>query len=114
MLVPRSILAPAAESESCTPVNALGARPGSLGAVKVSKFPVYADESLRGASGMSTGANEDGYHLRNISIDRDIQVKTWADLRTTACSADSPLIAFLLDRKPTQPEDSCLRTPLHQ
>jgi prolyl-tRNA synthetase len=30
---------------------------------------------------MTTGANEDGFHLRNVSIARDIQVKQWADLR---------------------------------
>ena len=63
----------------------LGAHPGSLGAVaatvKSRKIPVYADEALRGAVGMTTGANEDGFHLRNVSIDRDIQVSRWADLR---------------------------------
>jgi prolyl-tRNA synthetase len=59
----------------------LGAHPGSLGAVGVKKLFVYADETLRGAAGMVTGANEDGYHLRNVSIDRDISVKEWADLR---------------------------------
>ena len=31
---------------------------------------------------MTTGANEDGFHLRNVSIERDIQVSQWADLRT--------------------------------
>jgi prolyl-tRNA synthetase len=31
---------------------------------------------------MTTGANQDGFHLRNVSIDRDIQVTGWADLRT--------------------------------
>jgi prolyl-tRNA synthetase len=60
---------------------ALGAHPGSLGAVNVAKLPVYADERLRSASGMTTGANEDGFHLRNVSIDRDIKVTQWADLR---------------------------------
>ncbi len=62
--------------------EALGAHPGSLGAVNVTKFPIYADTSLRGAEGMTTGANEDGFHLRNVSIDRDIKPAHWADLRT--------------------------------
>jgi prolyl-tRNA synthetase len=31
---------------------------------------------------MTTGANEDGFHLRNVSIERDIQVSQWVDLRT--------------------------------
>jgi prolyl-tRNA synthetase len=62
--------------------DALGAHPGSLAAVGITKFVVYADERLRGANDMTTGANEDGFHFRNISIDRDITVSKWADLRT--------------------------------
>ncbi|MDB6023288.1 MAG: Prolyl-tRNA synthetase [Pedosphaera sp.] len=61
---------------------ALEAHPGSLGAVGVTNFPVYADHRLRGASGMTTGANEDGVHYRNVSVDRDLKVTHWADLRT--------------------------------
>ena len=65
---------------------ALGARPGSLGAVtsamKSTEIPVYADEALRGAAGMTTGANEDGFHLRHVEIERDIKVTQWKDLRT--------------------------------
>jgi prolyl-tRNA synthetase len=62
--------------------DALGAHPGSLGAVGVKKFSVYVDERLRGANDMTTGANEDGFHFKNVSIERDIQVTKWADLRT--------------------------------
>ena len=61
--------------------EALGAHPGSLGAVGVDGIPVYADEVLRGGSGLVTGANDDGHHLRNVNIERDIPVGTWADLR---------------------------------
>jgi prolyl-tRNA synthetase len=61
--------------------TALGAHPGSLGAVGVTRWPVYADERLRGAVEMTTGANDDGFHLRKVSIERDIQVSRWADLR---------------------------------
>ncbi|HWQ90280.1 MAG TPA: proline--tRNA ligase [Clostridia bacterium] len=63
-------------------VAALGAHPGSLGAVGVSHLPIFADERLRDTTGMTTGANEDGFHLRHVAIPRDITVKTWADLRT--------------------------------
>jgi prolyl-tRNA synthetase len=63
-------------------LNALGAHPGSLGAVGINKMPVYADERLREAANMTTGANEDGFHFRNVSIGRDIQPSEWADLRT--------------------------------
>ena len=69
----------------------LGARPGSLGAAtKIVDNPkkpvVYADEALRGAKGMTTGANEDGFHLRHVEIDRDIAVTKWDDFRTVKVS----------------------------
>jgi prolyl-tRNA synthetase len=70
--------------------QALGAHPGSLGAVQVSQYKIYADERLRGASGMTTGANADGFHLRNVSLDRDIRVTRWADLRTAAAGEPCP------------------------
>ena len=67
-------------------VELLGARPGSLGAVsatlKTPAVPVYADEALRGARGMTTGANEDGFHLHHVEVDRDLKVTAWYDLRT--------------------------------
>jgi prolyl-tRNA synthetase len=31
---------------------------------------------------MTTGANEDGFHLHNVSIERDIKPDDWFDLRT--------------------------------
>ena len=59
----------------------LQAHPGSLGGVGVKDLTVLADEVLREAAGMTTGANEDGYHFRNVSVERDLRVSTWADLR---------------------------------
>ncbi|KRV47227.1 proline--tRNA ligase [Wenjunlia vitaminophila] len=60
---------------------ALGASPGSLGAVGVTELPVLADEALRDRVGMTTGANTDGVHLRGVSVARDITVRRWANLR---------------------------------
>jgi prolyl-tRNA synthetase len=84
----------------------LDAKPGSLGAVNFPPRPrhldpeiqqtfleirkskgwdeckIFADERLRGANDMTTGANEDGFHFKNVSIERDIQVTQWFDLRT--------------------------------
>lgn len=59
---------------------ALGALPGSLGAVGAS-LPVIADEALRGRRAMFTGANTDDVHLRGVDVGRDIEVGRWADLR---------------------------------
>jgi prolyl-tRNA synthetase len=61
--------------------DALGALPGSLGAVGVTDHPVIADEALRGRRGMTTGANVDDTHLRGVDVERDIHVGRWADLR---------------------------------
>jgi prolyl-tRNA synthetase len=65
-------------------VPLLGAKPGSLGAVAnvPPAVKVFADERLRGANDMTTGANEDGFHFRNVSMERDIKVTEWFDLRT--------------------------------
>ena len=61
--------------------EALGALPGSLGAVGVTDYPVIADEALRGRRGMFTGANVDDQHLGGVDVERDIAIGSWADLR---------------------------------
>jgi prolyl-tRNA synthetase len=61
---------------------ALGASPGSLGAVGVTGLTIYADESLRSRSGMTTGANEDDVHLEGVDVERDVAVDHWLDLRS--------------------------------
>jgi len=60
---------------------ALGASAGSLGAVGVRDLKVVADLALEGRRDMTTGANEDGFHLRGVSVERDLAVAGWADLR---------------------------------
>ena len=61
--------------------EALGASPGSLGAVGVTTLPVIADLALQGRANMATGANTDDVHLTGVDVDRDITVGQWADLR---------------------------------
>ena len=76
--------------------EALGASAGSLGAVGVTRqshpkiAQVIADEPLRGRRGMTTGANKDDFHLRGVSIDRDINVDKWAHLRTVSAGEGCP------------------------
>jgi prolyl-tRNA synthetase family II len=62
-------------------VAALGASPGSLGAVGVSDLAVIADLALQGRRDMATGANTDDFHLTGVDVGRDIAVTQWADLR---------------------------------
>ncbi|MFJ8047996.1 proline--tRNA ligase [Streptomyces luteogriseus] len=70
--------------------EALGALPGSLGAVGVSDIPVVADLELRGRTHMVTGANKDGAHLRGVDVERDIAVGRWADLRAVRAGEACP------------------------
>lgn len=60
---------------------ALGADPGSLGAVGVEHLPIIADRALAGRYNMVTGANDDDFHFRGVSVERDIEVSRWMDLR---------------------------------
>ncbi len=69
---------------------ALGASPGSLGAVGVATLPVIADLALRGRRNMTTGANIDDVHLTGVDVERDIAVGTWADLRAVAAGEPCP------------------------
>ena len=68
-----------AVAEECA--AALGASPGSLGAVGVTDLPVLADGALAGRSNLTTGANTDDFHYRGVDIGRDITVGEWLDLR---------------------------------
>ena len=77
----------------------LGADAGSLGALGVEGLTVYADPALEGRSGLTTGANENDKHVRNVDVARDIAVDHWVDVRTVtegeACpQCGSPLSVF--------------------
>jgi prolyl-tRNA synthetase family II len=69
---------------------ALGASPGSLGAVGVSGLPVIADLALRGRRDMATGANADDVHFTGVDVERDITVGQWADLREVTAGEPCP------------------------
>ena len=90
------------EAEEIRPANgeeiqaALGAAAGSLGAVGVSHY-VIADEALRGRRNLTTGANENDFHLRGVDMDRDIDVKAWLDLREVEDGEACPMCDKPLD-----------------
>jgi prolyl-tRNA synthetase len=76
---------------------ALGALPGSLGAVGVTGFPIIADEALRGRRDLATGANTDDVHLTGVDVERDIQNITWADLREVSEGEPCPRCGAVLE-----------------
>ncbi|MCL4684350.1 proline--tRNA ligase [Myxococcota bacterium] len=75
---------------------ALGASAGSLGAVGVHRPRVLADLALQGRRAMTTGANEDGFHLRGVDVMRDLDVAAWLDLRAVAAGEACPLCGAAL------------------
>ena len=70
----------------------LSARPGSLGGVGLAEkhLPIFIDARLAGLSGLVTGANEDGFHLRHVSVPRDLAYAVSADLRTVSAGEGCP------------------------
>jgi prolyl-tRNA synthetase len=73
-----------------------GADAGSIGPIGLKGFRIIADERLRGANNLISGANKTDFHVANIDMDRDVNVERFADLRVVEagepCSlCDSPL-----------------------
>lgn len=68
----------------------LGAHAGSLGAVGVTGLRIIADVALQGRTAMTTGANEDDFHLRGVNVGRDIGIEEWVDLREVKAGEGCP------------------------
>lgn len=65
----------------------LGAKPGSLGAIKgtMKDFGalagIYADHAIRLIGNGTTGANKDGFHVSHVNVTRDLAVTRFGDFR---------------------------------
>ncbi len=60
-----------------------GAHAGSIGPIELkSDITIIADNLLKDANGLVSGANKDGYHYKNIDITRDCTISAYADVRT--------------------------------
>jgi prolyl-tRNA synthetase len=71
----------------------LGAKPGSLGGIGLAdkkNLKLFLDLRLVGLSGLVTGANKDGFHLRNVSVPRDLAYAQQVDLRTVNAGEGCP------------------------
>ncbi len=75
---------------------AMGAKPGSLGVVKGTIKErgdldgIYGDHAIRLVGNGVTGANEDGYHFRNVNVARDLDIDRYADLRRVKAGEPCP------------------------
>ncbi|MBS0633507.1 MAG: proline--tRNA ligase [Verrucomicrobia bacterium] len=84
-----------ATPEEIEPV--MGAKPGSLGTVKGTiKNPgalagIFADQAIRLIGNGTTGANKDGFHLRNVNVARDLAVTKFGDFRRVRPGEPCPL-----------------------
>jgi prolyl-tRNA synthetase len=60
-----------------------GASAGSIGPIGLpTPMHIIADERLRDANELVSGANADGYHYRHIDLRRDCRIDLYADVRT--------------------------------
>lgn len=66
-----------------------GAWPGSCGPVGL-QIPIYMDNGVSGLKNYIVGANEDGFHIKNVNHGRDYQVKATADLRMARAGDKCP------------------------
>jgi prolyl-tRNA synthetase len=66
-----------------------GANPGSCGPVGL-KIPIYMDHGVKGLKNYIVGANEDGFHLKNVNHDRDYKPAKIADLRMAKAGDKDP------------------------
>ena len=67
-----------------------GAMPGSCGPVGL-QIPIYMDTGVEGLKNYIVGANEDGFHTKNVNHDRDFKVTKIADLRMAKAGDKDPL-----------------------
>jgi len=84
-----------ATPEEIEPV--LGAKPGSLGAVRgtvrnrAALAGIFADHAVRLVGNGTTGANRDGFHLRNVNVVRDLDLNGYGDFRRVRAGEPDPV-----------------------
>ncbi len=75
----------------------MGAKPGSLGAIKgtikdeAALAGVFADEAIKLIGNGVTGANEDGVHVRHVNVTRDLAITKFGDFRRVEAGEPDPI-----------------------
>ncbi len=81
-----SALRPATDAE----ISAVGAVPGYASPVGIENVLVVADELIPESANLVAGANEEGFHLRNVNYGRDFTAEVVADLALTQAGSRCP------------------------
>jgi prolyl-tRNA synthetase len=74
----------------------MGARPGSLGAIKgtmrdrAALAGIFADNAIRLIGNGTTGANRDGFHVRHVNVARDLDITRFGDFRRVRAGEPDP------------------------
>jgi prolyl-tRNA synthetase len=75
----------------------MGAKPGSLGVVRgtirdlAALAGIHADHAIRLVGNGTTGANRDGFHLRNVNVARDLGITGFGDYRRVRVGEPDPV-----------------------
>lgn len=78
-------------------IEIMGTKPGSLGAIKgtikdeAALAGVFADEAIKLIGNGVTGANKEGFHVRNVNVTRDLAITQFGDFRRVAAGEPCPL-----------------------
>ncbi len=79
-------------AESAELIKYTGADHGSIGPVNMkTKMKIVADNLLKDANGLVSGANKDGFHLKNIDFTRDCKIDEYHDFRTVREGEPCPI-----------------------
>ena len=79
-------LRPATEAE----IRAIGAEPGYGSPLGVEDALIVVDDAIPLSPNLVAGANEPGYHLRNVNYGRDFEAEIIADIVVAECGAACP------------------------
>ena len=72
-------------------VEKLACKPGFIGPVGIpADIPVFADRTVAAMSDFVVGANEAGFHIRDVNFGRDLPEPTVADIRNVLAGDPSP------------------------
>jgi prolyl-tRNA synthetase len=84
--VKASELRPATDDE----IKAVGAVPGYASPVDIKDALIVVDDLIPDSPNLVAGANEDGYHLRNVNLGRDYEANIIADIASAEEGSPCP------------------------